>query len=152
MNAYVIVKIAHILGATLLFGTGLGTAFFMFRAWRSRDAAVLHATSRSVVLADAIFTAPSVVLQLATGAWLVRYLGIPPGSAWLAAVLSLYALVGACWLPVVWLQVRVRDLAAAGALHDCDRLMRWWVALGIPAFAAVLVLFWLMVAKPGVWA
>ena len=150
---YFSIKLLHIVSATLLLGTGIGTAFFMFTAYRSRDTAAIKVTSRHVVLADWIFTAPAVVLQLATGLWLTSYLGISYGSAWLIAALALFALVGACWLPVVWIQIklsRLLDASADGMLPtQFSPLMRIWIALGIPALALMLVLVWLMVFKPG---
>ena len=150
MNGYLAVKLVHVLGATILFGTGIGTAWFMLRAWRSGDAAAFRHTARAVVMADWLFTAPAVVVQFVSGLWLAGRLGIPADSAWLVTVVALYAVVGCCWLPVVWIQLRVRDRLRAGAEPGaCAPLMRWWVALGIPAFAIVVVLFVLMIYRPG---
>jgi uncharacterized membrane protein len=150
MTSFALIKLIHILSATLLFGTGLGSAFFMLRAWRCNDAGVLRETAASVVLADWIFTTPAVIVQLLTGLWLVEHMAIPFTSAWFIAVLALYAFVGLCWLPVVVIQVRIRDLARAGvATASFAPLMHWWMALGAAAFSAVLVIFWLMVFKPG---
>ena len=150
---YFAVKFIHILCATLILGTGIGTAFFMFKAYRSRDAAAIQVTSGHVVLADWIFTAPAVALQLATGLWLTSYLGISYRSAWLVSVIALFVLVAACWLPVVWIQIKLRRLihgSVDGKIpRRFSRLMRIWVALGIPAFAMTLALLWLMVFKPG---
>lgn len=149
MDAYFAVKLIHVLSATVLFGTGLGIAFFMLRAWRSGSAEAMRVTSQHVVQADAWFTAPAVVVQLVTGLWLTNRLSIPLTSLWFAAVIGLFVFVGACWLPVVWIQVQVRRLVADGAeASQYRQLMRWWVALGIPAFVAVLFLFALMVYKP----
>ncbi len=134
-----------------LFGTGVGTAFFMLQAHRAGSREAMRVTARNVVLADGLFTAPAVVLQLGSGIWLAWRLGISFGSAWFVGVLSLYALVGACWIPVVFIQIRIRDIVAAGGGKDeYGGLMRWWIGLGIPAFGAVLVLFLLMVSKAGV--
>ena len=151
MNLYLGIKLLHIISATILFGTGLGTAFFMFRAYRSGNDEAFRATTATVVLADWLFTTPAVVIQLATGLWLTQLLGIPYSSLWFVLVIGLFLLVGACWLPVVWIQIRVRDLLAGGSgIDECGPLVRVWIALGVPAFTAVLVLFWLMVYKP--WA
>ena len=151
---YFFIKLVHIVSATLILGTGIGTAFFMLTAYRSRDVSAIKVTSRHVVLADWIFTTPAVVLQLATGLWLTSYLRIAYGSAWLISVLALFALVGACWLPVVWIQLRLSrliDASVDGILpRQFSPLMRIWIALGIPAFVLTLLLFWLMVFKPGV--
>jgi len=157
VNAYLWLKTVHILSATVLFGTGLGTAFHMWLAHLTRDARVIAAAARSTVLADFLFTTPAVILQPVTGVLLIVNAGFSPHESWLVAVYALYAVAGACWLPVVWLQIRARDLASAAAAseaalpqeyHSC---MRLWFALGWPAFAAVLVIFWLMTAKPELW-
>jgi uncharacterized membrane protein len=150
MTDYHLLKLVHILSATLLFGTGLGSAFFMFRAWRIGDPVVLHATARSVVIADWLFTTPAVVVQMLTGLWLVDLLGVSWRTSWFIVVIGLYVFVGLCWLPVVRIQIIVRDRAAIGASADCDRLMRVWTALGVLAFTAVLAIFGLMVFKPGI--
>ena len=152
MNAYLWIKLVHILSATLLFGTGIGTAFFMLKAYLSGNEEAMRITSKAVVMADWLFTTPAVVVQLATGLWLTARLGIPFDSAWFASVLALYIFVGACWLPVVWIQIRVRNLLANGAARDSySAMMRVWMALGVPAFAAVAVLIFLMVSKAGAW-
>ncbi|HET9818201.1 MAG TPA: DUF2269 domain-containing protein [Rhodanobacteraceae bacterium] len=152
--AYLWVKWLHIVSSTLLFGTGLGIAFFMWRAHRQGDPALIAGTARTVVVADAWFTAPAVVIQLVTGLWLAHRLGIDLAAFWLKAALALFFVVGACWLPVLWLQVRARDLAIAAAAAKAPlsasyhRVMRWWFWLGWPAFFGVIVIFWLMVSKP----
>jgi len=149
MELYLGIKLLHILSATLLFGTGLGTAFFMFSAYRSNDSRAWSKTVDIVVRADWYFTTPAVVIQLLTGLWLMAQLGIPFTSVWFVAVIGLFVLVGACWLPVVWIQIRLRNLLGAGAgLDACRPLMRAWIALGVPAFVSVIVIFWLMVYKP----
>lgn len=151
---YLWVKWLHILSSTLLFGTGLGIAFFMWRAHLRGDVRVIAATARSVVLADALFTAPAVLVQFFSGWWLIERLGLPWSQFWISAALGLFVIVGLCWLPVLWLQWRARVLAeqaaAAGTpLPDAyHRVMRWWFWLGWPAFLSVIAIFWLMVAKP----
>ena len=149
-SAYLTIKLVHIVSATLLFGTGLGTVFFMYCAHRSRDIRALAVTSRHVVTADWLFTLPAVFTQLATGLWLAGFLGISPTSAWFAAVITLFGIVGLCWIPVVIIQIRIRELAAANRPDEIEVLMRRWTALGIPAFVLTLVLFALMVLKPGI--
>lgn len=154
MTLYFAIKLVHIVSATLLFGTGLGTAFFMWSAYRSGNLQALRVTNRHVVIADWLFTAPAVVVQLVSGLWLVSFLRIPLGSAWFVSVSGLFVLIGLCWLPVVWIQVRLSKLIAENAVTDLSpgyrRLMAIWVGLGIPAFLSMLVLFGLMVFKPGV--
>jgi uncharacterized membrane protein len=149
MNMYLGIKLVHIFGATLLFGTGLGTAFFMLRAYLGGDREVMLRTSESVVVADWLFTTPAVVLQAVTGLWMAEALHIAWNSMWLILVLLLFLLVGICWLPVVWIQIRVRDMLRGGAsVDDCRPFMRIWIALGIPAFTCVVVIVVLMVNKP----
>ncbi len=145
-------KLTHILSATVLFGTGMGTAFFMLKAYLSNNDQAMRITTRTVVLADWIFTTPAVVVQLVTGVWLTTNLGISFASTWFVVVISLYALVGACWIPVVWIQTRIRNIIDDGGSRDDYRiLMRIWIALGVPAFTSVLIIFFLMVSKPGAY-
>jgi uncharacterized membrane protein len=150
-------KVAHIVSASILFGTGLGIAFYCWfgyrAAMRSGEIAPLRATLRLTVIADALFTAPAVVFQAASGAVLMRLLGFSYTSPWSGAVWALFAFTGACWLPVVWLQLRqwreANDAVSVAALSNAfHRRFRIWFALGVPAFAAVLAIYWLMVAKP----
>jgi uncharacterized membrane protein len=156
-GAYAWLKLAHLLSATVLFGTGLGTAFHMWMAHRGGDPRAIATVSRNVVIADFLFTTPAVIVQPASGIALIWLMGIDPFSSWLVAVYALYALAGACWLPVVWLQIRVRDIARkAVTLGDplpveYERCMNLWFGLGWPAFAAVIAIFWLMVEKPDLW-
>ncbi|MBE2291588.1 MAG: DUF2269 domain-containing protein [Xanthomonadaceae bacterium] len=153
--SYFLVKWIHILSSTLLFGTGLGIAFFMWVAHLRGDAKVIAATARTLVIADYCFTAPAVVTQLLTGLWLANFLGIPLGHFWIKWSLVLFFVVGACWLPVVWLQARARNLAQQAERDGAPlpaayrRIMRWWFWLGWPAFLGVIAIFWLMVTKPG---
>jgi uncharacterized membrane protein len=151
---YLWMKWIHIVSSTLLFGTGLGIAFFMWSAHRRNDPVHIAATARTVVIADACFTAPAVIVQIGTGLWLAHTLRMPLSIFWLRSALVLFVFVGCCWLPVLWLQWRARMLAeqsvAAGtelpaAYHT---VMRYWMWLGWPAFAGVLAIFWLMVTKP----
>ena len=152
MNLYLWIKLVHILSATVLFGTGMGTAFFMLKAYLSQNDQAMKITTNSVVMADWVFTTPAVVIQLATGLWLTSKLNIAYDSSWFVAVISLYALVGLCWIPVVWIQIRIRDLIAGGSARDDYRqLMRVWMALGVPAFGSVIVIFYLMVSKLGAY-
>lgn len=151
---YTLAKWLHILSSTLLFGTGLGSAYYMFFASRGRDAGVTAAVVRLVVRADWLFTATTVVFQPLSGFYLIHLAGYPLGSTWIVASLALYLLAGACWLPVVWMQIRMRDLAAAAAARAQPlpagywRLLRLWTGLGVVAFLALVAVFWLMVAKP----
>jgi len=155
VDFYLALKFLHVIGAAVLFGAGLGIAFFQFRAGRMENPAAIAATLRTVVVADYLFTATAAVLQPVTGILLVHLRGVSLDQTWIAASLALYVLIGACWLPVGVLQIRMRDLAqravAAGepALPPrYHRLARVWFWLGWPAFLAMLAIFWLMIAKP----
>jgi uncharacterized membrane protein len=155
---YYLLKYLHVIGASVLLGTGAGIAFFMLLAHRTGDARVVAGVARIVVIADFLFTATAVVLQPLTGAALVWAVGYSYGDHWILLSLILYGVTGAFWLPVVWMQARMRDLAAeAGAAGRplppaYDRLFRWWFAFGFPAFAAVAAIFWLMIARPAeIW-
>lgn len=152
--SYLIVKWAHILSSTMLFGTGLGSAFYMFFASRTGDARAAAVVVRYVVIADFVFTTPTIILQPLTGFYLVRLAGFALDSAWIAWSIVLYLLAGACWLPVVWMQIRMRDMATEAARAGTElppqywSYLRAWVALGIVAFLSLVVVFYLMVAKP----
>ncbi len=154
MLTYLLLKYLHLIGAAVLLGTGAGIAFFMLLAHRTGDAGTIAAVARMVVFADMLFTASAVVLQPVTGALLALHVGYALTEGWIVLSVALYLIAGAFWLPVVWMQARMRDLAkeacAAGqplpaAYH---RLFRWWFAFGFPAFGAVLAIFWLMIARP----
>jgi uncharacterized membrane protein len=151
---YFVAKYLHVLGATVILGTGAGITFFMLVAHLSRDAAFVARTAKVVVLADFVFTATAVVVQPITGYLLMRASGIPFTEGWIVVSLVLYAVAGAFWLPVVWMQIRMRDLAQAAAAagkplpDEYQRLFRLWFAFGFPGFGAVLATLWLMVAKP----
>ena len=153
MTAYLWIKFIHILSATILFGTGIGTAYFMLKTYRGRNAEAMKITARNVVIADWAFTAPAVVVQPATGLWLTAHLNIAFDSAWFIGVISLYAIAGACWIPVVWIQILIRNQLETGSgIDSCKRLMTAWVALGIPAFSSVLAIFFLMTSKLGAYS
>lgn len=151
---YLLLKFVHVIGAAVIFGTGSGIAFFMLIAHRSGDVAFVARTAGTVVLADTVFTATAVVLQPFTGWLLAREAGWSLTEPWILGALALYALAGLAWLPVVVLQIRMRDLARSAAAGDAPlptayhRLFRWWFALGFPGFGAVVAIFWLMITKP----
>jgi uncharacterized membrane protein len=151
---YLVAKWLHVLSATLLFGTGVGTAWYMLFASLSRDARAVAVVMRHGVRADWLFTATTLVVQPLSGWFMVERLQLPWSTPWLAWSIGLYALAVACWLPVVGLQLRMRDLAEDAARHDRPlpqryfRLLAVWAALGVPAALALLVVFFLMVAKP----
>jgi uncharacterized membrane protein len=156
MTIYLLLKALHVIGATVLFGAGAGIAFFMLMAHRSGDPRVIAHTAGTVVIADTLFTATAVVLQPITGAALAHITGFPLLHGWVALSLILYVVTGLFWLPVVWMQLKMRDLARAAAQGGTalpeayHRLWRLWFASGFPAFLAVAAIIWLMVAKPDI--
>jgi uncharacterized membrane protein len=154
MMDYIIAKWIHILSSTLLFGTGIGTAYYLYCASRAKNPLIVAAVARNVITADWIFTASTVVIQPLTGFYLVYLADIPLTSRWIIWSTGLYLLAVACWLPVIWLQIRLQRLAANSSEKKIDlpdlywRYFRLWIALGIAAFMALLIVFYLMVAKP----
>lgn len=153
-DGVLLIRWLHVIGACVLIGTGAGIAFFMVMAHRTRQAAVIAHTARIVVIADTIFTATAVVAQPITGVALAWALGWPLTEGWILLSVALYILIGMFWLPVVWIQIRLRDLALAAAAegqelperyHD---LYRIWFFCGFPAFLSILAIVWLMIARP----
>lgn len=151
---YFALKFLHVIGASVLLGTGAGIAFFMLLAHRQGNLRVIAGVARIVVVADFVFTATAVVAQPVTGVLLALHAGYPLNEGWILLSILLYLVTGAFWLPVVWMQMRMRTLANAAVDTGSDlpaeyhRLFRLWFAFGFPAFAAVLAIFWLMIAKP----
>ena len=144
----------HVIGATVLFGTGAGIAFFMLMAQRTGRADLVAHVAGTVVIADTIFTATAVVVQPITGVLLAQAVGWPLSEGWIVLSLLLYVVTGLFWLPVVWIQIRIRNLARQAVLENAPlpaeekRLFRIWFACGFPAFGAVLAILWLMVTRP----
>ena len=151
---YVIVKWLHILSSTFLFGTGIGSAWYLLFAVISRNVTAIAVVTRIVVIADWLFTGTTMIAQPATGFYLIHLAGYPMHSAWIMYSIGLFVLAALCWFPVVWLQMRLRDLSAAAASAGTPlppafwRYFKGWIILGIPAFFAFLGVFYLMVAKP----
>jgi uncharacterized membrane protein len=150
---YLIIKWLHILSSTVLFGTGIGSAFYLLVASRTREPRIVAFVAGKVVLADGLFTATTAIVQPLTGFYLVHLAGMSLQATWLWLSILLYVVAIACWLPVVWIQLRLRDLARAAVLEGgplpgaYDRWFRWWLLLGVVAFIAFLSIFWLMVTK-----
>jgi uncharacterized membrane protein len=151
---YLLLKWIHIISSTILFGTGIGSAFYMFMANRGKELPAICFATRLVVIADWIFTTPAIIVQLITGVALVYVAGYEFSDFWVVGALALYFFAGACWLPVVWIQIRMRDMAKAALAtgqplpESYWRLDKWWIGLGALAFPAIIVVFWLMVHKP----
>ena len=154
MNVYIAVKVVHVLSATILFGTGLGIAFFKWIVDRSNNVSAIRVISEKVVLADWVFTTPAIVVQALSGAYMASAAGFSPTRGWLLYAILLFLFAGACWIPVVWLQMRMRNLAQISDRSETPlppefyRYARMWFALGVPAFLSLVIVFWLMVAKP----
>jgi len=157
MDPYLLARWLHILSSTVLFGTGIGTAFQMVWAMRTGKVETVHSVASGVVWADWLFTTPAGIVQPLTGLWLIHIAGYSLAEPWLVVTYALYLLALICWAPVVHLQIRIRDLAG-GALaagqplpDEARRIYRIWFALGWPAFGALTGIFWLMVARPALW-
>ncbi len=151
---YMFLKIVHIISSTILFGTGLGSAFYLWRAHHTNSLPVMYFAARNVVVADWMFTTPAVIIQPLTGILLVYAMGYPFSAMWLVLTYLLFFLTGLCWLPVVWLQIKMRDVLQQ-ALREQQPIpaqyydyYRIWFFLGWPAFIAVIIIFCLMVTKP----
>lgn len=155
MNTYLTIKTLHILSSVLMVGTGFGTAFYLFFANRSNSVETMSVVSRLVCRADWWFTTPAVIFQPLSGLWLAHTAGFSWTAPWLLASFGLYALAGVCWLPVVWLQLRMARLAGSAAASGQQLPERYWhyarrwELLGYPAFIAMVVVYFLMVTKPG---
>ena len=154
MTSYFIVKYLHVLGAIVILGTGTGIAFFMLMAHRSRDAAFIARTASVVVIADMLFTLSAVILQPLSGGILMTLSATSVTERWLIASLALYAVAGMFWIPVVFMQIEMRNLARQAAAQDGAlperyfALFRRWFLFGIPGFGSVMIMLWLMIAKP----
>lgn len=151
---YLVLKLIHIISSTVIFGTGVGSAFYMFVANRTKNISNIYFATKYVVIADWIFTTPAVLIQLVTGIRLIEITEHSFTDSWVVWALALYFFAGACWLPVVWMQIVMRDLAK-DAMENGKELPRrywkfdmWWIILGSLAFPAVMVIFYLMVFKP----
>ncbi|MEZ5960938.1 MAG: DUF2269 domain-containing protein [Hyphomonadaceae bacterium] len=156
MDWLIVLRWLHVIGASVLLGTGAGIAFFMLMAHRTKDPGFIAGVARIVVIADWVFTASAVIAQPITGFLLAQAIGWPMSEGWIVLSLALYVVTGAFWIPVVWIQARMQKLAAAAAADNeplppaYHRLFRLWFAFGFPAFAAVLSIIWLMLARPNV--
>ncbi len=144
----------HVIGAAVLLGTGTGIAFFMVMARRNGRPEIIAQVASIAVIADFLFTATAVIAQPITGYWLARVVGWNLSEGWIVISLALYAVAGAFWIPVIWIQMQLRDLAAASALNEIalperfERLYRIWFLAGFPAFGAVVIIYWLMLTRP----
>src|SRR6516225_2749773 len=154
MTLYFLVKYLHVLGAIVILGTGSGIAFFLLMAHRSQDAEFIARTASVVVIADAMFTLSAVILQPITGGLLMMLSATTITERWLMTSLALYVVAGLFWVPVVFMQIEMGDLARKAAAQRAAlppryfALFRRWFAFGFPGFGAVMLILWLMIAKP----
>jgi uncharacterized membrane protein len=152
--SYLILKYIHIISSTILFGTGIGSAFYMFMANLRKDIAVIYFATRHVVIADFIFTMPSVIIQLISGTMLIKAAGYEYSDAWIMWAYILYFFAALCWLPVVWMQIKMRNMAKNALDNnknlpdDYWKMYTIWIILGYLAFPAIMIIFYLMVFKP----
>ena len=153
MDWYIVIKVLHIIGSTVLFGTGIGIAFFLLRSHFTDDIREKLYAARATVLADYLFTLPAVCIQPLTGAWLIWRVGYDWTEPWLTATYGLYLFAGVCWVPVIWIQIELKKMLLVAASTGADLPPRYawffklWFALGWPAFLALVAVFYLMVAK-----
>ena len=151
---YELLKWAHLLSATILFGTGLGSAFYKWCADRSGNLQTIAHTNKTVVIADWVFTTPAIIIQPITGIWLAHVVGVSLYEFWIIAAFGLYFIAGACWLPVVWLQIQMRNISTQAVREKTSlsttyrRYAKIWFLLGIPAFLSMITVYFLMVFKP----
>jgi len=156
MNLYLVIKWLHILSATVLFGTGIGIAFFKWSTDRSGDVRAIRIVAERTVTADWIFTTPAVIIQPISGLGMMVIGHYPIYTGWIVLGTGMYLVAGACWLPVVWLQLKMRDIARAADGADSQlppkywKLTKSWFWLGVPAFSALVAVYWLMVFKPDI--
>lgn len=154
MDFYTIIKTIHILTSTILFGTGIGIAFFMLRSAFTKNIHEKLYAARNTVLADYLFTFPAVIVQPLSGVALIHMGGFNWTDYWLSATYIIYFVAGLCWIPVVWIQIQLRNMVALSASNGTElpdryhKLFKIWFLLGWPAFIGLVVVFYLMVAKP----
>lgn len=150
---YLVLKWIHVISSTVLFGTGVGLAFFYFAAHKMKDLSAIKFATRMVVLGDLIFTTPSGFIQIISGTLLIYQAGWTLDATWLWVAIVLFSFAGVCWLPVVWIQIKMHNMARdAVELSQLPtiywRYFKQWVLLGSLAFPALLAVFWLMIARP----
>jgi len=154
LDTYLIIRTLHVISSTILFGTGIGIAFFMLRSHFTHDVSEKLYAARGTVLADYIFTLPAVIVQPATGLWLIWQGGYEWTELWLTMTYVIYIIAGACWLPVVWIQIQLKNILIKSAAEGTKlparyyTLFKIWFVLGWPAFVGLAIVFFLMVLKP----
>ncbi|MBI5323041.1 DUF2269 domain-containing protein [Bradyrhizobium sp.] len=154
MVLFHVIQYVHALGAIVILGTGIGIAFFMLMAHRSADPAFIAKTAEVAVIADFLFTLSAVLLQPVTGGLLMWLSSTSITEGWLMTALGLYLIAGLFWVPVIFMQIEMRDLARTAVVKGAPlppryfTLFRRWVLCGIPGFGAVMIILWLMFVKP----
>ncbi len=154
LDLYIFIKTLHVISSTILFGTGIGIAFFMFRSYFAKSLDEKMYAARNTVLADYLFTLPAVVMQPLSGAALIYMAGYDWTDRWLLWTYGIYVVAGLCWLPVVWIQIELKRILVNCVRTGAEvplryyRLFRIWFLFGWPAFIGLIIVFYLMVAKP----
>ena len=157
METFSLLELLHILGAMVLFGSGLGIAFFMVAASRSGNVALIAGTARIVVIADIALMATAFVLQPITGLGMAHIAHIHLWQSWIAISLGLYAVIGLLWLPGFWLRLQMREMAATALAAGTPlperyrQFMRLWYWCGAPGFVAIITILYFMVTQPEYW-
>lgn len=154
MDVYLVIKTIHILSAAILFGTGIGIAFFMLRSRSIENLSEKHFSTHNTVVADVLFTLPAVIVQPLSGAWLVWQSGYLWSDLWIVLSMVMYVFLGLCWLPVVWIQIQLNSMVIMAQKNNTplperyEKLFSLWLMLGWPAFISLIAIFFLMVFKP----
>jgi len=154
MDLYLIIKTLHVISSTILFGTGIGIAFFMLRSHFSDNMHEKLYAARNTVLADYIFIFPAVIALPLTGFWLIWQGGHDGMDLWLIITYVIYVIAGLCWLPVVWIQIQLKTMLAERVKNGAElppryhKLFKIWFLMGWPAFIGLVIVFFLMVMKP----
>lgn len=154
MDLYIEIKTLHIISSTILFGTGIGIAYFMLRSWFTNNIQEKLYSARNTVIADYLFTFPAAIIQPISGIALIHMAGFDWTAFWLMATYAIYIIAGLCWLPVVWIQIQLKNICIEASESGSElperynKLFKIWFFLGWPAFLGLVAVFYLMVAKP----
>ncbi|MBL4735110.1 MAG: DUF2269 domain-containing protein [Flavobacteriales bacterium] len=146
---YHILKLIHIVSATLMIGAGIGSAFYLFLSYKRYQASTLKDVLKLVVMADSVFTAPSIIIQFITGLMLSNMLSLT-STDWFLIVMGVSGLILVMWLRAAFLQIKLRKILEKEneITPEFHYLMKVWFYLGVPSFLGALYLYYLMVYKP----
>ncbi len=145
---YFLLKLIHILSATLMIGTGLGSAFYLYLTYKKSAVQTVKEVLNFVILADTIFTTPSVIIQLITGIMLSDLLGLLY-TDWFWLVLAVSVIVLVLWLRAAFIQFKLKKLLEEEnkLSPKFHHLMNIWFILGVPSFGGAIYLYYLMVYR-----